>query len=110
MSDLSAIQPAQAISDDAAAAKAPDARRHYSSPEDLAEDIDLDIATRQELLSQWKRDLDQRLEAESEGMGASDPMAHEMEAKLANEHRRVSNALEALVPKPPDPTPGAECE
>ncbi|MBV1688423.1 hypothetical protein KRR38_12240 [Novosphingobium sp. G106] len=110
MSDLTAIEPAQAVSHDAAAAKAPDARRHYSSPEDLAEDIDLDIATRQDLLSQWKRDLDQRLEAESEGMGASDPMAHEQEAKLANEHRRVSNALEALVPKDPAPLRCAESE
>lgn len=105
MSDVPAIEPAQAVSDDAAADKAPDPRRHYASPEDLAEDIDLDIATRHELLCQWKKDLDQRLEAESEGMSASDPIAHEQEARLANEHRRASTALEELVRGHPDLAP-----
>ncbi|MBV1690323.1 hypothetical protein KRR38_22215 [Novosphingobium sp. G106] len=105
MSDDSAVEPAQAVTDDAAADKAPDARRHYASPEDLAEDIDLDIAARHELLCQWKKDLDQWLEAESEGMSASDPIAHEQEARLANEHRRTSNALEELVQRHLDLTP-----
>ena len=97
MSDIAQPAPAQAVNDDAAAEKAPDPRRHYASPEDLREDIDLDIETREELLRQWKQDLDQRLEAESEGMSASNPISHEKEARLASEHRRVSKALEEIT-------------
>lgn len=97
MSDIAETAPANAVSKDAAAEKAPDPRRHYSSPEELREDIDLDLATREELLRQWKQDLDQRLEAESEGMSASDPISQEQESKLASEQRRVSKALEAIV-------------
>ncbi|MBW8752864.1 MAG: hypothetical protein JF595_01740 [Sphingomonadales bacterium] len=97
MSDIAETAPAQAVNDDAAAEKAPDPRRHYSSPEDLREDIDLDIATREELLRQWKKDLDQRLEAEAEGMSASDPISQEKESRLASEHRRVSKALEEIT-------------
>lgn len=97
MTDIAETAPADAVGNDAAAEKAPDPRRHYSSPEELREDIDLDLATREELLRQWKQDLDQRLEAESEGMSASDPISHEQESKLAGEQRRVSKALEAIV-------------
>ncbi len=97
MSDIAETAPAQAVSNDVAADKAPDPRRHYSSPEELREDIDLDLAAREELLRQWQKDLDQRLEAESEGMSASDPISHEQESKLAGEHRRVSKALEQIT-------------
>jgi hypothetical protein len=97
MSDFAETAPADAVSNDAAAEKAPDPRRHYASPEDLREDIDLDLETREELLRQWKKDLDQRLEAEAEGMSASDPISHEQESRLANEHRRASKALEEVV-------------
>jgi hypothetical protein len=89
--------PADAINKDASAEKAPDPRRHYASPEDLREDIELDLATREELLRQWMKDLDQRLTAEAEGMSASDPISQEQEAKLAGEHRRVSKALDEIV-------------
>lgn len=97
MSDTAETAPSQAVTEDAAADKAPDPRRHYSSPEELREDIDLDLETREELLRQWQKDLDQRLEAESEGMSASDPISQEQESKLAGEQRRVSKALEAIA-------------
>lgn len=97
MGDIAETAPADAVNTDAAEEKAPDPRKHYSSPEELREDIDLDLATREELLRQWQKDLDQRLEAEAEGMSASDPMSQEQEARLAGEHRRVSKALEAIV-------------
>jgi hypothetical protein len=97
MSDFAQTAPADAVSSDAAAEKAPDPRRHYASPEDLREDIDLDLEIREELLRQWKKDLDQRLEAEAEGMSASDPITQEQEARLASEHRRVSQALDEVV-------------
>ncbi|MCC6828878.1 MAG: hypothetical protein IT550_11705 [Novosphingobium sp.] len=96
MNDITGSHPAQAVSNDADAAKAPDPRRHYASPEDLREDINLDVATREELLREWQSDLDQRLSAESEGMSASDPISAEKESRLANEHRRVSKALEEM--------------
>ena len=97
MGDIAETEPAQAVNKDAAAEKAPDPRRHYSSPEDLREDIELDLETREELLRQWKKDLDQQLEAESEGMSISDPISQEQESRLASEHRRVSKALEEVV-------------
>lgn len=97
MSGIAETAPAKAVSADAAAEKAPDPRRHYSSPEELREDIELDLDTREELLRQWQTDLDQRLKAESEGMSASDPISPEKESKLASEHRRVSKALENIA-------------
>jgi hypothetical protein len=97
MSDSAQTEPAQAVSDDAAREKAPDPRRHYASPEDLREDIDLDLTTREELLRQWMKDLDQRQLAEAEGMSASDPISQEKESQLASEHRRVSKALEEIL-------------
>ncbi|RZK03952.1 MAG: hypothetical protein EOO76_00105 [Novosphingobium sp.] len=97
MSDIAETAPAQAVTSDAASDRAPDPRRHYSSPEELREDIALDLDTREELLRQWQKDLDQRLEAESEGMSASDPISEEQESKLASEHRRVSKALENIA-------------
>ncbi|WP_423141436.1 hypothetical protein ACOYW6_11420 [Parablastomonas sp. CN1-191] len=76
--------------------KAPDPRRDYDSPEDLLEDIALPLDEREELLRQWKQDLEQRLEAESEGMSASDPISADKESKLAGEARRVTAALEKV--------------
>lgn len=91
-------KPASKVAaDEANADKAPDPRRHYASPEDLREDINLDLAAREELLREWRADLDRRLESEAEGMSASDPMSAEKESRLANEHKRVSTALEAIV-------------
>lgn len=97
MSDTASNIPSQAVTEDAEAEKAPNPRRHYSSPEELREDIDLDLEAREELLRQWQKDLDQRLEAEAEGMSASDPISQEQESRLAGEYRRVSKALEEVV-------------
>jgi hypothetical protein len=97
MSDIASTAPAHAVSNDAAKEKAPDPRRHYASPEDLREDIDLDLELREELLRQWMKDLDQRQLAEAEGMSASDPIPQEKEAQLASEHRRVGKSLEEIV-------------
>lgn len=88
--------PSLALDKDAATDKAPDPRRHYSSPEDLREDIDLDLETRHQLLTEWAKDLDQRLAAEAEGMSASDPISEEKESRLANEHRRANRALDEI--------------
>ena len=86
--------PASAVADDAAADTAPNPRRHYDSPEDLLEDIHLSLVEREDLLREWKHDLDQRLEAEAEGMSVSDPMSADQESRLAGEARRVATALE----------------
>ena len=91
------VTPSQAVGSDASHDRAPDPRRHYASPEDLSADIELDLAEREELLRQWKQDLDQRLEAESEGMSAQDPMSQDKESLLANEVRRVSALLTEIV-------------
>ena len=85
--------PAQAIKVDDEKSRAPNPRRHYSSPEDLLEDIDLDMAQRETLLQQWRDEVDAELAAELEGMSASDPIAAETEALLAAEARRVNEAL-----------------
>lgn len=88
--------PAEAIKHDETRERAPNPRRHYSSPEELLEDIDLDHAQRESLLTEWKDEVDAQLAAESEGMSASDPIRAEAEARLAAEARRVSDALTAV--------------
>lgn len=72
---------------------APDPRRDYASPEDLREDIAIDLTERENLLRQWKQDVESELAAEAEGMSASDPISAEHEARLAAEARRVNKAL-----------------
>lgn len=94
---MSENRPAKAVIKDANAEQAPDPRRHYDSPEELREDINLELATREDLLKEWKQDLDRRLEAESEGMSVSDPISQEREARLAAELRRVCRALDEIV-------------
>lgn len=88
--------PADGVHADAAADRAPDPRRHYASPEDLRDDVDLPLDARRELLMQWKDEIDLQLAAESEGMSASDPIRAEAEARLAGEARRVSKALTSV--------------
>ncbi len=90
-------KPADSVGADAAGGKAPDPRRHYDSPEDLRDDINLGLAEREELLRQWKQDIDRRLESEAEGMSAQDPMSQDKESRLASEERRVSALLADIV-------------
>jgi hypothetical protein len=85
--------PADAIKEDDELSRAPNPRRHYPSPEDLLEDIELDLSQRQSLLEQWRDEVEAELAAESEGMSASDPIRAETEARLAAEARRVNDAL-----------------
>ncbi|MFM6932742.1 MAG: hypothetical protein ACKOUT_10920 [Novosphingobium sp.] len=92
---MNQMTPADAIKHDESSDRAPDPRKHYASPEDLLEDIDLNPAERSALLTQWKDEVDAQLAAESEGMSASDPIRAEAEAKLAGEARRVNEALQA---------------
>ncbi|MBU6269090.1 MAG: hypothetical protein KGN34_16200 [Sphingomonadales bacterium] len=92
-SDFGRPIPSQAIEGDAEAEKAPNPRRHYKSPEDLVDDVHLDLATREDLLREWSHEVDRLLESESEGMSASDPISADRESKLANEARRVNAAL-----------------
>lgn len=89
------MTPADAIKQDESSDRAPDPRKHYASPEDLLEDIELNPAERSALLTQWKDEVDGQLAAEAEGMSASDPIRAEAEAKLAGEARRVNEALQA---------------
>lgn len=89
--------PSEAVQHDNEEEKAPNPRKHYDSPEALAEDIELDLATREALLLEWKYDLEQRLEAESEGMGASGQAGAAEHARLSSEVRRVSQAHEAVA-------------
>lgn len=87
------VERADAIAVDAEQDQAPNPRRHYRSPEELCEDVALDLATREELLREWKQDVQRMLESESEGMSASDPISAERESRLAAEMRRVMDAL-----------------
>ncbi len=85
--------PAEAMKVDDEKSRAPNPRRHYPSPEDLLEDIELDMSQREALLQQWRDEVEGELAAEAEGMSASDPIAPEAEALLAAEARRVNEAL-----------------
>ena len=89
--------PSEAVQQDSVEDKAPNPRKHYDSPEALAEDVDLDLATREALLLEWKYDLTQQLEAESEGMGAPASSGASQNARLAAESRRVSQAHDAVL-------------
>lgn len=94
---MGSLQPADEVARDEHGDKAPNPRRHYGSPEELREDPKLDAAQREELLRQWKLDLDNRLAAEAEGMSAADPIGEDKEGRLAAEARRVAKALEEIV-------------
>lgn len=72
-------------------------RQRYQSPEMLMTDDSLSDEQKHDLLSEWKLDLDNRLMAEEEGMGASDPMDRRHEARLADEHARVNTLLSDLA-------------
>ncbi|RVQ67162.1 hypothetical protein EKN06_09650 [Croceicoccus ponticola] len=73
-----------------------DPRSLYKDPESLRCDTSLPLEERQRLLTQWKDLLDERLNSEAEGMSAPSPMTAEAEGRIADEERRVSNALIAI--------------
>ncbi len=76
--------------------KAPNAKRHFGSPELLVSDDSLSDAEKLVLLQDWDLELSNRLKAEEEGMSASDPIRGSHEARLADEAARVKTLLSEL--------------
>ncbi|RDV06120.1 response regulator [Sphingorhabdus pulchriflava] len=84
----------QAIGDDV-----PNPRKHFDTPEILLADPGLSDDQKQSLLTEWDSEMDGRLNAEAEGMSASDPMSTRKEARLADEAGKVKTALTELAAK-----------
>ena len=78
---------------------APNPRKHFDTPEALLADPGLADTEKAALLTDWDADLDGRLNAESEGMSASDPISAGREAKLADEAGHVKTALTEVLEK-----------
>lgn len=77
----------------------PNPRKHFDTPQALLDDPDLADGDKEALLTDWDSEIDGRLNAESEGMGASDPMSAKREAKLADEAGQVKTALTEIIGK-----------
>lgn len=71
----------------------PNPRKHFDTPADLLADPGLADSEKHALLTDWNLELDGRLNAEAEGMSASDPISAKREARLADEARKVKTAL-----------------
>jgi hypothetical protein len=78
---------------------APNPRKHFDTPEALAADPALADGEKAALLTEWDSELDGRLNAESEGMSASDPISAKREARLADEAGKVKTALSEVLGK-----------
>ena len=59
----------------------------------MLSDDSLSDGEKQLLLAQWDSEIDGRLNAESEGMGISDPLSSRKEGRLADEAGHVKSAL-----------------
>ena len=81
---------------------APNPRKHFDSPEALLVDPDLNDIEKHALLTEWDSEMDGRLNAEAEGMSASDPISAKREAKLAEEAGHVKTALTEMMEKLPE--------
>lgn len=90
-----ASAPAILAMDDAT----PNARKHFDTPQALLSDPNLADSDKEALLTDWDSEMDGRLNAESEGMSAADPMSAKREAKLADEARLVKSALTEIMGK-----------
>ncbi len=66
-------------------------------------DPDLSNAEKHGLLAEWDSEMDGRLNAESEGMGISDPLSARKEARLADEAAHVKTALTKAAEAAQDP-------
>lgn len=84
----------KAIGDDV-----PNPRKHFDTPEALMADPGLSDEEKHALLTEWDSEMDNRLNAEAEGMSASDPISERKEAVLADEARKVKSALTELTEK-----------
>ena len=90
-----AAAPAMMVMEDVS----PDPRKHFDTPQALLDDPILADSQKKELLTEWDSEVDARLNAESEGMSASDPISAKREARLANEAGAVKSALTEVVGK-----------
>jgi hypothetical protein len=100
MTDSSYLSHAsKKISSDQAKERAPNPKRHFTSPEMLLADAGLSNDEKLALLTEWDLEIDNRLKAEEEGMSVSDPMHNRVEAKLADEAARVKSALTEVSEK-----------
>ena len=82
--------------------KVPNPRKHFDTPEQLLADKVLSDGEKQVLLADWDSEMDGRLNAESEGMSASDPMSQAGEGRLADEATHVKTALTEITEKRAD--------
>lgn len=98
--------PARKVIQDEEREKAPNAKRHFESPELLVADESLGDSEKLVLLRDWDLELSNRLKAEEEGMSASDPIGGSFEARLADEAARVKTLLADLTAKHADSTEG----
>jgi DNA-directed RNA polymerase specialized sigma24 family protein/CheY-like chemotaxis protein len=87
--NMAADAPAMLVAED----EAPNPRKHFDTPEALLADLTLSDVEKQSLLTEWDSEMDGRLNAESEGMSASDPISARREARLADEAGHVKTAL-----------------
>jgi CheY-like chemotaxis protein len=77
----------------------PNPRKHFETPAALLADTGLADGEKAALLTEWDSEMDGRLNAESEGMSASDPMSAKREARLADEAGKVKSALTEVLGK-----------
>ncbi|MEO6715780.1 MAG: response regulator [Novosphingobium sp.] len=94
---------AKAMDDDV-----PNPRKHFDTPEALLADPDLEPEEKKALLAEWDSEMDNRLNAESEGMSASDPISARKEGRLAAEAGHVKTALTKITDKISDKVSGGQ--
>lgn len=78
------------------AEQAPNPSSSHGSPELLAADAALTREQKIDLLADWLLELNNRLNAESEGMSMSDPMLARREAQIADQTARVKAIMDDL--------------
>lgn len=87
------VTPAAMALDD----NVPNPRKHFDTPEALLADPELKPEEKQSLLQEWDSEMDNRLNAEAEGMSASDPISARKEGRLATEAGNVKTALTKIT-------------
>lgn len=92
---IAAVTPALPVKED----DAPNPRKHFDTPAALLADPALSDNEKKALLTDWDSELDGRLNAESEGMSASDPISAKREARLADEAGKVKTAMTEVAQK-----------
>ena len=80
----------------------PNPRKHFDTPEQLLDDPELSDPEKQALLTEWNSEMDGRLNAEAEGMSASDPISARKQTRLADEASHVKTALTNITEKQAD--------